>query len=1334
MRGNGFGDYYLGLDIGTNSVGWAVTDENYNILKANNKYLHGVRMFEAMETAESRRLHRSTRRRYKRRKDRLDQLREYFRAEIERVDPEFFTRLDEGFLQEPERTVERKYTFFDDDNYTDVDYHKEYPTIYHLRQELSSGKEPKDIRLVYLALHHIMKYRGHFLFFGVLDLQGNIHGLLEELNSHMENFFDKPVYSLEDQVSKKEFLEILVDKSLNKRRRAGELRKFQDQSIDKKENKEYEEIHKLLSARKVNLEKLFTNSEFDEEVSIQFDDANIDEKMDQLSQLNDEEFRLIEIAKSIYDWSLLQNILGDATSISDAMIKSYEKHKEELEELKGIVRDIGPKEYKEFFVSGPGDNKPSYYQAYIESTDKGQDKLYSEIRKVLKKSPKKFEKEANEILDKISNGDYLLKQRISTNGVIPHQLHFNELSAILDNASRKYGFLKEIDQTGLSKKKQIKDIFKFRIPYYVGPLNDAHKEDGFAWVVRKESGKVYPWNFGDKIDENRTAEAFIKRMTNKCTYLLEEDVLPKSSLLYQKYMVLNAINNIKLNDVAINPEIKQRIYEDLFVKQSGRVSKRKIENWVRANLPEFFDGDLKIDGIDITINASLSSLHTLKSIFGDNIPSEKDCEELIYWSTIFNEEKHILKERIEEAYPSRYSEEELKRFTRANFVGWGRFSSKLLEELNDSSFDGESMSIIQAMYHTNKNFMELMSKEFSYSKQIEEHNQEILSSASKTVTYGMLDSLNMAPNIKRPVWQTIRITEEIKKITKREPTRIFIEMAREHGPKRRTTSRKQQLEGFYKSMSVDPLLKENLSNESDQRLRQRKVFLYYKQLGRCAYTGEIINFSRLLQGLDYDLDHIYPRSKTDDDSLINLVLVNRQANEAKSDSYPISREVQQKNRALWYQLKESGLMEKEKYYRLTRTHPLTADELANFVARQLVETRQSTKAVMGLLQQIYPSSKVITIKAKHVDKFRHDNDFIKVRSINDFHHAKDAYLSIVVGNAYFSKFTDSPRIYIKNAGFREYNLAKIIDSKEPGKVICDSNGLIAWESGVKGTIKTVKDMMANNQILTTYMIQERSGGLFDQTIVPASKNKISLKDGLPADRYGGYNKPTYAYFVLVEESKKKNPKRLLLPIPKYIDNQFASKEDKENYIEEALKVKGKIILDRIPSSNMLFEIEGARARITGVNGETYVLRNEHQPHFNKNVTETLKVVDKIKSNNRVDLYEKLEASELISVYDAILDKMSLKIYVEKCFKFHRNAEDNRDIFISAEVEQKVNLVWDMLKLIKSTRETADLRLIKGAKQAGVYTLGRNISNKNSVNLIHQSVTGVYEQKVDLLRI
>ena len=54
--------YYLGLDIGTNSVGWAVTDEEYNLCRFRGKDMWGIRLFEAANTAKERRLKRSSRR------------------------------------------------------------------------------------------------------------------------------------------------------------------------------------------------------------------------------------------------------------------------------------------------------------------------------------------------------------------------------------------------------------------------------------------------------------------------------------------------------------------------------------------------------------------------------------------------------------------------------------------------------------------------------------------------------------------------------------------------------------------------------------------------------------------------------------------------------------------------------------------------------------------------------------------------------------------------------------------------------------------------------------------------------------------------------------------------------------------------------------------------------------------------------------------------------------------------------------------------------------------------------------------------------------------------
>ncbi|MBQ1887514.1 MAG: hypothetical protein II166_02460, partial [Firmicutes bacterium] len=86
--------YYIGLDIGTNSVGWAVTDKEYNLCRHKKRDLWGIRLFESAETADTRRISRTTRRRLERRKWRIDLLQDLFSEEINRIDPTFFTRLN----------------------------------------------------------------------------------------------------------------------------------------------------------------------------------------------------------------------------------------------------------------------------------------------------------------------------------------------------------------------------------------------------------------------------------------------------------------------------------------------------------------------------------------------------------------------------------------------------------------------------------------------------------------------------------------------------------------------------------------------------------------------------------------------------------------------------------------------------------------------------------------------------------------------------------------------------------------------------------------------------------------------------------------------------------------------------------------------------------------------------------------------------------------------------------------------------------------------------------------------------------------------------------------
>lgn len=71
------------------------------------------------------------------------------------VDPGFFMRLNQS------RTIEGDPIFTKD--FTKADYYDRFPTIYHLRAYLTDTDEQADLRLVYLAIHNIVKHRGNFL-------------------------------------------------------------------------------------------------------------------------------------------------------------------------------------------------------------------------------------------------------------------------------------------------------------------------------------------------------------------------------------------------------------------------------------------------------------------------------------------------------------------------------------------------------------------------------------------------------------------------------------------------------------------------------------------------------------------------------------------------------------------------------------------------------------------------------------------------------------------------------------------------------------------------------------------------------------------------------------------------------------------------------------------------------------------------------------------------------------------------------------------------------------------------------------------------------------------
>ena len=149
--------YSIGLDIGTSSVGWAViNNDNFKVMRKGNKKLWGVRLFDEAQSAAERRLYRSTRRRYDRRRERIKLLQEIFCDEIQKNDVNFFKKLKESFYREDDLENKTIHMSVAEKNMI-KNFHDKYPTIYHLRSRLVNNPQKEDVRLVYLALHHIIK-------------------------------------------------------------------------------------------------------------------------------------------------------------------------------------------------------------------------------------------------------------------------------------------------------------------------------------------------------------------------------------------------------------------------------------------------------------------------------------------------------------------------------------------------------------------------------------------------------------------------------------------------------------------------------------------------------------------------------------------------------------------------------------------------------------------------------------------------------------------------------------------------------------------------------------------------------------------------------------------------------------------------------------------------------------------------------------------------------------------------------------------------------------------------------------------------------------------------
>ena len=1369
--------YSIGLDIGTNSVGWAVITDDYKVPSKKMKVLGntdkhfikknliGALLFDEGTTAEDRRLKRTARRRYTRRKNRLRYLQEIFSPEISKVDSSFFHRLDDSFLV-PEDKRGSKYPIFAT-LAEEKEYHKNFPTIYHLRKQLANSKEKADLRLIYLALAHMIKYRGHFLYEESFDIKNNdIQKIFNEFISIYDNTFEGS--SLSGQNAQVEA--IFTDKISKSAKRERVLKLFPDEKFTGL----FSEFLKLIVGNQADFKKHF---DLEEKAPLQFSKDTYDEDLENLlGQIGDDFADLFVAAKKLYDAILLSGILtvtdpSTKAPLSASMIERYENHQKDLAVLKQFIKTNLPEKYVEVF----SDQSKDGYAGYIDGKTT-QEAFYKYIKNLLSK----FDG-ADHFLDKIEREVFLRKQRTFDNGSIPHQIHLQEMNTILRRQGEHYPFLKE-------NKEEIEKILTFRIPYYVGPLARGNRD--FAWLTRNSDQAIRPWNFEEIVDKASSAEDFINKMTNYDLYLPEEKVLPKHSLLYETFAVYNELTKVKfiaegMRDYQfLDSGQKKKIINQLF-KKKRKVTEDDIIDCLQKI--DNYDG-IELKGIEKQFNASLSTYHDILKIIRDkefmDDPKNGDIlENVIHTLTIF-EDREMIKQRLAQ-YNSIFDEKVIKALSRKHYTGWGKLSAKLINGIRDKQTGKTILDYLMDDGKSNRNFMQLIKDdELSFTEIIQ-----------KAQVVGDTDNLRQvvqnlpgSPAIKKGILQSIKIVDELVKVMGHAPESIVIEMARENQTtargKKNSQQRYKRIEDSLKNLASgldSNILKENPTD--NVQLQNDRLFLYYLQNGKDMYTGEALNINQLSS---YDIDHIIPQAFIKDDSLDNRVLTSSKDNRGKSDNVP-SLEVVEKMKAFWQQLLDSKLISERKYNNLTKAERerggLNELDKVGFIKRQLVETRQITKHVAQILDARFNKEvteknkknrnvKIITLKSNMVSNFRKEFGLYKVREINDYHHAHDAYLNAVVAKAILKKYPKLEPEFVYG-DYQKYDLKRYISkSKDPkevekatekyffysnllnffkeevhyadGTIVKRENieyskdtGEIAWNK--EKDFATIKKVLSFPQVNIVKKTEEQTvgqnGGLFDNNIVSKEKvvdasKLIPIKSGLSPEKYGGYARPTIAYSVLVTYKQNNKIKNTMVGIPVLTKLEF--ERDPNLYLRNLGINNVSHVIKLVKHTVLEFKHKYGTYR-------RFIVSNQELKRANQIfvTTKQMKLISQYTTldKNEHDSLLKNNQQLIQSIWNQFLefmlatDLVNKKQYDELILTNNQTIEECRNImnrvittlsFTNINAGQKKIIFDDTLSLpIKRWQFTDSDKMVKKIIES---------------TLIHQSITGLYETRIDLSKL
>lgn len=1342
--------YNIGLDIGTSSVGYAMTDANGRLLRFHKRPTYGSVLFEEAQTAKERRQKRSARRRLARRRKRIKLLQALVAPDVCAADPEFFLRMNESFLWAVDSKYEKLYAKLPKALFVDGTVSVEtLPTIYHIRNELVKSTKQADIRYVYLAMHHIIKYRGHFLMEGqtLSDIGAEAPQKMQEL---LELLTDPESFACglaPAENAAKEICHAMENHSLRGMARREQIQKLLYAGKKKESKEAAQSLASLLLGYKGSLKALIdyeSQTDAPEKTSLGAIEGETEETY--LAGMTEAQAEVFTRILELYRWQLFAEIRQNGQTISDTMVARYEKHGRDLEKLKAWVKAYQPDKVYALFRD---DENAKGYAAYTDHLRKPkkfkkeklqrctQDEFYKVLKAMLTgNKDAEAAAAAQPMLEAIDepNG-FLPLQRINLNGQIPNQIQAEELARILDAQGKYYPALRE-------NREKILSICTFRLPYYVGPLYQDKNSPFQKWIVRDMTQPAYPWNFFDVVNQTATAEGFIANLTNKCTYLPIEDVLPLHSLLYEEYLMLNELNRIRVKGNLIRDvQLKQRMLDELFAKNKS-VSYKVFAKWLRQNSPytDVTENDISGTQEPGKFTASLRTRYDLeKHGFTVNDQTTEQLETLVRWSTIF-EDRSILKKLIQEHYPE-ITDNQLRFLVQRRYTGWGRLSEKLLTGVL-GEYENQPATIMEVLRATNENFMQVLNNpQYHFQEEIAKERLMELGEPKEEIEYDEIRKLQVSPALKRGIWTAVRIVQELIEHQGCHPHAIYLENTREETPdekKQRTQSRLNQVEQMYKELAEDKTAEkvpsecwEVLKNCRDKKKLDDQQYLYLLQLGKSLYSGKPLDFDQL--SATTQIDHILPQCYIVDNSIENRALVLSGENQRKADNLLLADSIRDSQRPWWNYLRQKGLMGEKKFKNLTRS-VVSDEDKQKFAARQLVETGQMVQCVTELFKRYYPDVHVRGIKAGLSSELREQYGLYKIRELNDMHHAYDALLAATMGN-FVERFM--PWLDSESSAAIRFRKAQEAKKDDNNKVdLSSKHGMILAKfsrdqedpdtgeiiHNAQQEICYLKAVWGYHDGHVVFLKRQKSGKITEASRYRAghSSAKLPLKKGMSCQRYGGFDSIKPAYIAAISYQKGKKRVGELVNVPIYLAEAIEKNPNALlDYLEKDYPgvqiIRSKILI------RQKIEYEGNELTL-GSCTETYNAKELFLPTFLHPIL--------AKIYNASCVLTDADENQLNTLIDVLLEKLSSQYPIYSGAL--KALEAKKSEILSLSIADKGKFIAETMKITSAGKEYA--KYSTALPKLGIADKGR-LNNKlphpEKIILIDQSITGLREKRTKL---